>query len=392
VARILFAWELGMGMGHLTLMRPYIEALLARGHQITAALRDASAAPQLLGHLDITITQAPIKTTPVAHPVSHVASFAEILHNIGFADPGELAALATAWRVAFQQAKPDLVICNHAPTALLALRGIGIPCAVLGTGFEIPPDVHPWPSLRPWEAVPPEHFHACESEVMAKANLALDALAAPQLGSLQELYRVGQVILTEFAELDAYGPRPNIPYRGFWSVDPGADVDWPSALGPRIYGYLKPFPALPHLLDLLNRLGSPTLISMAPLDAAPYRSFNSPSLRIETRFLNLDQAMRECDFTLLNGTHILSARSLLAAKPILLFPFLLEFFHTAKAVERLGAGLIANPNQPTTFEPLLLRLGSVHTQAAQRFAARHASFDPAQQVHAAVTELGRLLI
>jgi hypothetical protein len=56
-----------------------------------------------------------------------------------------------------------------------------------------------------------------------------------------------------------------------------------------------------------------------------------------------------------------------------------------------GGRLIANPNQPATFEPRLLRLGSVHTQAAQRFAARHASFDPAQQVHAAVTELAPLL-
>jgi UDP:flavonoid glycosyltransferase YjiC (YdhE family) len=37
MSRILLAWELGAASGHLAGLRPLVEGLLARGHQVTLA-------------------------------------------------------------------------------------------------------------------------------------------------------------------------------------------------------------------------------------------------------------------------------------------------------------------------------------------------------------------
>ncbi len=39
MSTILFAWELGGGLGHLVQLRPPAEALAARGHRVLAAVR-----------------------------------------------------------------------------------------------------------------------------------------------------------------------------------------------------------------------------------------------------------------------------------------------------------------------------------------------------------------
>ena len=44
VARILFTWELGGGLGHLANMAPLAEGLAQAGHQVYVALRDLTSA------------------------------------------------------------------------------------------------------------------------------------------------------------------------------------------------------------------------------------------------------------------------------------------------------------------------------------------------------------
>lgn len=46
MSTILFAWELGAGLGHLMQMRPLVHALLEQGHRVAAASKDLSLATQ----------------------------------------------------------------------------------------------------------------------------------------------------------------------------------------------------------------------------------------------------------------------------------------------------------------------------------------------------------
>ena len=59
MSRILLAWELGAASGHLAGLRPVVEVLLARGHQVTLAAQNLRNAARVFAGLDFPIVPAP---------------------------------------------------------------------------------------------------------------------------------------------------------------------------------------------------------------------------------------------------------------------------------------------------------------------------------------------
>lgn len=96
MARILMAWELGAGFGHLAPLKPLAEALTARGHHVSFILHETLPAERLLGPQGYCWPQAPdgmrqklIRCTAAAH------SFAERLASHKVEDiPKRFAAFA----------------------------------------------------------------------------------------------------------------------------------------------------------------------------------------------------------------------------------------------------------------------------------------------------------
>jgi len=86
---------------------------------------------------------------------------------------------------------------------------------------------------------------------------------------------------------------------------------------------------------------------------------------------------------------------LLAGVPLLLVPLVLEQSLTARAVERLGAGLRANPNDPADVAAkLAAMLGEQfhpRAAAARAFADRYASLDPNEQIERMADRVEELL-
>ncbi len=60
MARILVAWELGAGYGHLYAFPRLAHALRERGHEVLFALRDLARAERVLGNGEFVLLQAPI--------------------------------------------------------------------------------------------------------------------------------------------------------------------------------------------------------------------------------------------------------------------------------------------------------------------------------------------
>jgi hypothetical protein len=144
MARILLAWELGAGVGHLVPLAEAARELEAAGHECACALRDLGNAHAFFDTRKTRLYQAPV-FLPVWRAENDTAyTFADILANIGYRQPQPLTGVLRAWRNLYADFKPDLMVFDHAPTAQAAARGLSIPSIVLArSGFTLPPAVTP---------------------------------------------------------------------------------------------------------------------------------------------------------------------------------------------------------------------------------------------------------
>ena len=205
MARILLAWELGEGLGHLTVLRPVAERFLEEGHQIHLASRELTAAETVFGDLDVNLYQAPLKLGKPVTPISSPAGYSQILHNCGFETSSEIIGRLKAWDRLLDLTEPALVVCDHSPTVLAALRGRNVRVATVGTGFVNPPVGKTMPALSTKEPVSEAALAAIESGTLAITNDALVAVGKPKMDCLSDLYRRADcTLITSFKELDHF--------------------------------------------------------------------------------------------------------------------------------------------------------------------------------------------
>ena len=250
MATILFTWELGQALGHVTKLRPLAEALGRKGHRLFAALRDVARAKGLSPDGTIPCFQAPGRLNPPQDRIASPATFAHILHNVGFNQREELQPCVDSWRALLDILQPDLICCEHSPTALLASQAYPMKRVVVGTGFTCPPDMHPLPDWRPDEHHDPARLLRDEQRVLDVMNEFMGSWNQPPLARVTDLYqRTDLRVLATFAEFDHFGHRPEGEYWGIWSNRSGQPPQWPAGPGKKVFAYLKPFPGLSLLLE-----------------------------------------------------------------------------------------------------------------------------------------------
>jgi hypothetical protein len=394
MGNVLLTWELGGGFGHLSNLLPLARGLAGSGHRVFLALKDLSRAGKVFAGIPVSYLQAPAKTILSGRQIDPPRTFADVVFNMSFGSVDELATMTAAWRGLYEYVKPDLIVFDHAPTALLAARGYGARRAVIGDGFCCPTDCSLLPDLRPWLPADPERLHRDEEQVCQNANRVLESLGLEALDHLAQLYgEVDETFLLTFEELDPYGGRGSGAHLGCWFQVGGKRPEWPNCPGKRVYAYLKPFRGLPRLLAGLQATGLPCLVSAGLLDAKVQSRFESASLHFEAEMLDLGAVAAECDAAILHGSRGTTVCMLLAGKPILQLPLQLEQLLTANAVMGMGAGLSASPSEDGQVSMALSAFlqGDAFTAGARRFAQRYAGFDEGGLIERVVTRCEELL-
>ena len=392
---ILLTWELGEHLGHIARLRPVAMELQRRGHHVVFAASNLKKVSTLPESLLVIPAPGPLPD-PIRDRIREPATFADILYNAGVTQGDMLAGVVRAWRGVFDLIKPDVVVQDYSPQALLALQGYDSRSLLLGTGFACPPDIHPLPDIRAWQNHYPDRLKMTEQQVLEALNRQLARQGQPLLAGIGELFtRVDANCLTTFPELDHYPERVNststpTDYVGVWSDLDGELPNWPKAEGPRVFAYLKPFRALPNLLDHLAESGFPCLVYLsADMDTCRWQS---ETLCIVDAPLDMNRVTRECDMAILHAGHGSTANVLLAGKPILQLPFNVEQFHTSKNTERMGAGAMAMVNDPAEIISAFDRVvaDAAMGEAATSFARHYQGFDPANALETVVNRIEAL--
>ncbi|AMK75264.1 MULTISPECIES: glycosyltransferase [Methylomonas] len=383
MSRVLYCWELGAGYGHTAAFVPVARQLKTLGHEVIFALRDLEYAETLLADDSFTYLQAPIRW-PDGRVQPPASSYPGVLQNVGFTDETGLFTRAKAWQSLYRYLDPNLIVFDHAPTALLAAREFNIPRAGFGTGFFSPPRLSPMPNIRPWLRVADKVLSAIESQVLSTTNSVLERMNTPSLRILADLFDFAEDFICTFPELDHYRQYRSANYWGptILQTD-GMEPIWPSVGAEKVFAYLRPeYPGLDALLKQLRASPWSILVHIPGTTPAFIEKNSSANLHITPHPVIISAAAKQCDLAICHGGVATLSAFLLSGKPLLALPFQLEQLISAQNLAALGAGTYIaaeskSPNYKTALTELLRN--SKHTQAAQQFAEKYASFSSAQQ-------------
>ena len=359
MARVLCAWEFGGDLGHVRRLLPIAAELRLLGHEAIFAFRDSF-------HLDAVHARgfdgfvAPLLRAPTAvnpSPISH----SDILLNLGFDDRHALAGALRAWHSLLDLVRPDLLLADYAPTALVAARAAGLPRATIGSGFSLPLDRDPLPALRPWLPSDEGVLRAIDARLVNAIRAAMNG-AQESISLARDIFDAQAHLLCTFAELDPFGPREGASYLGP-NADAvgGVDVRWQGESGPRVFAYLKPRgPRFAALLAGLRGCGAEVIVAAPGLPATEALAASAGSMRVVPDAVNLDPILAQASLCVSHAGPGLAARALIAGIPMALLPMQLEQFLVARQLAGGGNAVLVSPEEPLPeltpwFEGLLAR-------------------------------------
>lgn len=378
MAHALLAWELGGNLGHLAPLRALARQLRAQGHRVSFALRDLSGAEAMLEPGLGAVFQAPVMRPPQQVPAPRQPSYAGLLQACGYDDPAGLAAHLRAWRTLMIQLACDRLYADHAPTALLAARGLDLPRVHFGTGFSVPPCTQPFPPFDADAPPGPGTLEALETRLLGVINGAQGRLGLAPLHRVQDLFEGARALVTSYPELDHYAAVPRAErYIGLPDFSFGARPLWPSPRAPRLFAYLRPSTQLAPLLAALQRSSAHALVRIAGMSASRLAQSTRPNLLIVDRDVHMRQAAQSCDAFINYAAHGTVAEMLLAGRPGLLLPDTLERGLVARRAQQLGAALVQLGGESADYDQLLQQLienTDLHRRA-KLFADHHGMLD-----------------
>jgi UDP:flavonoid glycosyltransferase YjiC (YdhE family) len=381
--RVLFSWELGGNYGHLAATIPVARRLVAEGCEVLFALRDLRVAAEILAPAGLPFISAPVSSVAV-RPES--VSYTDILLGSGLHDPLSFQGLMQGWSVLFELVRPDVVVVDHAPFALIESRVRGLPAVLIGSGFTVPPPVEPLPSIRLWEPIPLSKLQEVDAVALQAINAYLAQHGCSPLGRVCDLFRDHGVLLTTFPELDHYGSRADqVHYIGPATEQlAGSAMTWKPSKGARIFAYLRPtVPGLRELLTCLEESGGQVICVMPRAGNDLCKHFEGTEVRMVPYPLAVDSLLKDADLVVSYGGAGMIATSLLAGRPMLLVPYTVEQYLGALRVKELGAGIVVAAHQaPCDFAQPLGQLLSApaYREAAAQFAEGYREFDRNQAI------------
>ena len=346
--KVLYAWEIGEDLGHITQFLPLALELRRRGHEVITALRELPRAEDIIGRHGITMLQAPIWQGTLLDPPHPPISYTEILFFYGYLDASRLTAMIKAWVSLISLIEPDIIIADHAPTALIAARVLEIPRTTMGPGFFLPPDTAPLPSMRPWLNVSSERLMQSDQRALRAINGALQALSARPLGRLSDVFECSKHFLVTFSELDPYRSGAHVQYYGpILGPAEGTVPEWPQGRGLKVFAYLKPhYQQLVEVLETLTAFECRTAAFIGGIPTQTLAKVQNSMIAVSHRPYEIKRAASECDFGVCHAGHGTTCELLLKGKPLLLLPMHLEQYLTAMRVSEAGAGVVVDGENP----------------------------------------------
>jgi hypothetical protein len=336
MARILFAWELGGGIGYVDRLSQVAEVLAAEGHEPVFVVRDLIGTADFFARKPWIVMQSPM-AVGLLHPTqpSFVpGSYADLLAVNNFANAEHLFRLAHAWHMLFLALQPALIVAEYAPVATLAAYG-RIPTIAMGHGYIMPP-----PNLREFPIFDPAAQRFAPTEKIAEAVRTVQQKLGGLVADTVPLALGGtRHFVTAFAETDPYASFRSQPDAGpLESMPPPMAPVGP----PSFYAYLSAtHPQLRMILQSLVDCGLPGATYIKRITPEIRQYLGERNVHVFDRPPPLLEVTRGAHVIVHHGGAATLAAAMGAGRPQMLWPEVADQQVSASTIDRLGVSVHA---------------------------------------------------
>lgn len=354
MARILLCWELGTDYQHLLSLQSVARFYAGRGYEVWVAGRDVAKLKRLFSDVKIHVVQAPFSDSTAELGLEKQAprSYADFLRRAGYHHVDALSGLVSAWRALFNFIKPNLLLCDHAPTALLASRNLAIEGrsvakVAVGMPFSVPDDNRPAGVFFAGDLAKKDIVRY-EDDLVKVINKVCIEFSIPRINNLAELFSdFDKCIFQTYSELDHYGyrsaeQRHKTSYVGAVVPEFSEPAIFPHFKGPKIYCHVKGSAETPVLLKTLQAIECSAIVLADGIPDAIINAHKSRHILYVDKPVNMQEVLGKSTFAILNGGINSVSLFMKAGIPVGLFPLNIEQFLIAKRVEALNAGFQIN--------------------------------------------------
>ena len=325
MSTILVTYEFGAGLGHLNRLIAVAQRLQG-DHNCVFALPDHALGEPIVRRAFgdkvrvLEGVQWPAPNDPNIRKIP-THTFADVITIFRYDDIEMLRAKAAQWHTILQEAAPDLIIADIAPTLRLAVGG-KVPMIVVGNGYTVLPRGRVLPPIRPWEAAVPAASRAKEGRLLAAVNVVRARSRGEAVDFFSDLFSGEQTFVCTFPEFD--------PYRRFrckpslWPFNiPEIPLGRRAVQGiePLVFVYLPAnHPALSPVISALNELNVPSQIYVSGMRAEELAKRCNRTIRIHRRPADLARLLPNCSMIIHHGGLGTAHAGLLGGVPQLVLP------------------------------------------------------------------------
>lgn len=378
MSRILLCWELGADYQHLSTLQSIARFYQGRGFDVWIAARDVSKLKRLFSDVKIHIVAAPYVDSSAELGLDKQAprSYADLLRRSGFHHADALSGLVSAWRSLFSLIKPDLILCDHAPVALLASRGLMkggyfvhevassadnslalnpvtikekdfVAKISVGLPFSVPDDKRPAGVFFTSDLAKPDIIRY-ENDLIKVVNRVCLEFSIPKINNLAGLFSdLDKCIFQTYAELDHYGyrsaeQRQKTVYTGTTVPEFSEAAIFPHFKGPKIYCHVKGTIETPILLKTLQAIECSAIVLADGIPDSIINAHQAKHILYVKKPVSMKDVLKKSSLAILNGGINSVSLFIKAGIPVALFPLHIEQFLMSKRVEALNAGVQLN--------------------------------------------------
>lgn len=341
--KVLFAWELGAGLGHIIHIRSLARHFLAMECEVFVALRDLTHAGNVFSGMKIKFLQAPFKSGHRAHPIMTPLSFSQLLNNNGFSSATELEELVRPWQTLYELVRPDILLLDNCPIALVAARGLDCLKVTIGVGFSSPPPGEPFGVFTESTPVQQQQMLEDDKHILDNTNRVLETINSDTLVSLDQLfYQNIETCFLSLPEFDHFCAREKSLYYGPVLSKSGAKPKWPRKSGKKVYVYMKPFANIVQLFKLFSKFHFSFIVYTNDVPTDVLNLCVAPNITFLTEPLDLSLVCKQADLAIVNAGHTTLCQFVLAGVPVLMVPLQMEQQMLAVRMRQQNTGWIGD--------------------------------------------------